>query len=415
MDFYELVSKAVGDLRKRQGLTPDALAKQSVLLPLLDTDDEYEAFERLQALAYKLGDDQDAKMLRAALAIGVDRLKNATARRTAARENGTFYGSVRAGFDAEDRAIKRLVKLLFKESSQANPAEDSAQAGPLEEEASHQPTNLDGFESAAEPQRWLKRRHLVLSAAACVAAGVLLAPAAWKGRSDDREKDSSYTEPTVELPNLDNTAGWGPQDRKMYSVKSPAPYAVFNSLTDQYTQGDERQFLQCRDNESDHWSTRIAAEDGHVYICYAWFSNAVAPNLDEGNLAAKLQNARFRIGAPEVMPAYNAGLTAKFMADNAFKVWASCNFVAEWPMTITYMPRSTFLITKHTEKKYGDKGMPMPDKWKDGEIVEGITTKQGALIGESKQDGIIGQTTGWVRFAIKIKFAKGIEFTDNAG
>ncbi|WEH33629.1 hypothetical protein PZB75_09730 [Streptomyces sp. AM 4-1-1] len=405
MGFYELAVTAIGELRKRQGLTPDALAKQPLLLQLLDTDDEYEGVERLAALAHRLGDDQDAKMLRASLAIDVDRLKNTTARRSAARVDGTFYGSERSIFDAEKRAIDRLVKLLLKEAEQTDALDQEAAA---EEEAE---TLEDKTPSPQPVERGLRRRHRLALLAIAVVSASLVVIQAWPDKSDKAadQKGSSAASP-VAIPesDLDHTSRWGPV-RKMYSVKSPAPYAAFNSLKDAYGFGDERGFLLCHDKrekqvDQRRWSNRIAAEDGHYYDCSAWFSNSVAPNLDKGNPAAQLHDARMEILVPENLPVYNPGLVAQFTADNAPDVWASCNFLAEKPLTIYYLPGSTFLTTRDTKKAHGGKGLRMADGAAHSS-PGGIAEAGGALIGENKQDGIVRQASGWVQFTILIEFS----------
>lgn len=403
MDFQNDLIKSVGALRRGQGLTPGALADQPLLLRYLDTDDRYEGVERLTALVSRLGDTQDALALRAALAVGVDRLKNTTARRRAAIEDGVFFGTERSIFNAEDRAIKELVELLLDDTAKRSKKSDpflAAASQPLEDDAPDEPASEhDPDASTEQPQH--RRRRLVLIAAMATLAlvvGGLVAHSLSDASSQGSKAPEGVSLPEVEL---DNTSGWGPE-RKMFSVTSPAPYAAFNSLKDQYTFGDEREFLSCRDKDEKEWHKRIAAEDDHIYICQAWFSNAVSPAWDEGNPAAQLQNARFHVGVPKHQPAYNAGLTGFLTADNTQTVWASCNFLAEKPMTIYYMPRSTFLITKATQKVHGKKGLPMPDKYKGEAIVEGVTEQQGALLGADKQDGIVRQSNGWVQFAVRI-------------
>ncbi|MFI1909606.1 hypothetical protein ACH444_27435 [Streptomyces microflavus] len=406
MGFYELAVTAVGDLRKRQGLTPDALAKQPMLLELLGTEDEYEGVERLTNLTNRLGDDQDAKILRASLAVGVDRLKNTTARRKAARLDGTFYGSERSIFDAEKRAIERLVKLLLKEVGQ-NEAVDQTPAAVEEGEASEDETSSP---PPAKPRQ--SRRHWLTPLAVVVVSVSILLIQIWPSGSSKNggQKRPSIASPvTIPVSELDHTStGWGPE-RKMYSVTNPAPYAAFNSLADAYSFGDEREFLLCHDKDEKevkerHWDNRIAVEDGHYYDCSAWFSNAVAPNLDEGNSAAQLHDARAEILVPPKMPLYNPGLVAQFTADNAPTVWATCIFLAEKPLNVYYIPGSTFLTTRDTKKKYGGKGLRMSDK-ADHLSPGGIAEDGGALIGDNKQDGIVRQASGWVQFTVLVKFA----------
>ncbi|WP_189148159.1 hypothetical protein [Streptomyces lacrimifluminis] len=425
---------AFEEMRRGEGVTPARLHARPWLLDLLSTpDDPVAGLAALDQTINALGDRPMTRAVRNALNVNMEWHGDLEERRQWAYgvnlpKNERFLGVSRGThIKYEKDGFAELAQLILTraatgkaEAKSGDPFLDAAQQ-PLDEGDGSQPPTV---EESAVPTRTLKivirRSHLVVLAVACLGAAAIVAPAAWDGEADKKATKSSASASPVAIPESDinHTSGWGPE-RKMYSVKKPAPYAVFNSLTDAYAFGDEREFLLCHEKEEKvnkrRWSNRIAAKDDQHYDCSAWFSNAVAPNLDEGNPAAQLHNARMKISVPADMPVYNPGLLAEFTADNAQTVWASCNFLAEKPITIHYIPGSTYLTTKKTQEKYGDKGLLMSDgdnnlfdPEDDDEAALGGIAKAatgGGLIGEGKQDGIVRQAGGWVQFTILVKFA----------
>ncbi|MEU3251088.1 hypothetical protein [Streptomyces sp. NPDC006997] len=420
---------AFEEMRRGEGVTPAKLNARPWLLDLLSTPgDPVAGLAALDQAINALGDRRVSRAVRNALNVNMEWHGDLEERREWAYgvnlpKNERFLGVSRGThIKYEKDGFAELAQLILaraatgkSEAESGDPFLDAAQQHLDEGDDSQTPT----AEESAVPTRTLKvvirHRHLVVLAVACLGAAAIIAPAAWDGETNKETPKASSSETPVKIPetDLDNSYGWGP-DRKMYSVKSPAPYAVFNSLTDQFTFGDEREFLLCHDEkeavDKRRWSNRIAAEDGHLYDCQAWFSNAVSPGLDKGNSAAQIHNARFKIGVRK-QPAYNPGLWGRLSADNAPAVWAACNFVAEKPMEILYIEDSTYLITKPTQEKHGDKGLPISDgddnifTPEDEGVLGGITKPDGALIGEERQDGILRQSPGWVQFTILVKFS----------
>ncbi|MBB1152471.1 hypothetical protein [Amycolatopsis dendrobii] len=203
---------------------------------------------------------------------------------------------------------------------------------------------------------------------------------------------------------IDNTHGWGP-DRKTFTSKTPAPYPVFNSITDSNPHGDERNFVQCHDladsgKPGAGWEDELIAHDQHSYECLIFFNNDAAANLDsiaspspfiEGNLAAKLQNARAQVILPSPHT-YNPAVVGMLTADNSnpAKVWDSCNLISPQPVTVEYQPGSARMFTNVTPKegiafKGGQQNM----------------VKDGVLLGD-KQDGYLGQNGGFILFTVKV-------------
>lgn len=412
-DEADLVT-AFKEMRQDGGVTPSKLTGRPWLLELLKTpNDPVAGLDVLDRLIQAMGDRPEARAVRNALNVKMEWHGKLDERRAWANDpniprDERFLGVSRGThITLEKRGFSELAQLLLTQSETKSGDDKSstetvapAEAGDTKDQSA----GMDESDTADTDRRTRRWTNSLLATAAIL----LLIGTALIGHTmlNDSSSDKTTTEDQREKTPLreeriDNTTTWGPS-RNMYSVKSPAPYAAFNSLKDQYTYGDERHFLTCRDEKSKEWHRRIAAEDNHYYVCQAWFSNAVAPNLDKDNSAAQLHNARMSITVPIDMPLYNPPLVASFTADNAPTVWAACNFLAERPISIYYIQDSTSLITKPTQEQYGDKGMPMPDRYDDeGEIAEGVTTQPGALIGESKQDGMVRQGNGWVQFTIQ--------------
>ncbi len=254
----------------------------------------------------------------------------------------------------------------------------------------------------------------LITAGATVVAALIAASIVFFSPTEDApSKDSEATEvapkaegtvggmpapsPSTEVmappqKDLDNSRGWGPP-RSTFTTKKPAPYVVFNSIVDNPAHGDERNFVQCRDkSDKGGWNDELIAHDGSTYECYAWFANNVASNLDNDNPAARMHNARVRIIDQDEF-AYNPGIVGFLSANNAITVWDSCNFLAPGRITIDYIPDTARMFTTETPEK----GLSLAEH-----RGEGLAGQEGLLLGESKQDGIIKQKTGYVLFDVKV-------------
>jgi hypothetical protein len=206
------------------------------------------------------------------------------------------------------------------------------------------------------------------------------------------------------LRKVNNTQDWGPK-RKTFKMRQPAPYPVFNSITDNPTEGDERNFVQCKDKEDPNREFRdtVLANDGHTYVCLIFFDNDVAPNLDSiaspnvgGNVAAKLQNARVKVQRP-LSAIYNPGVVGLLSADNTFTVWDSCNFIAPRRVKFSYVRGSAHLHVHDTPEG----GVPMKEVYRGSTMTAGILSPAGALLGD-KQDGYLGQHAGFVLLEFRV-------------
>lgn len=75
---------------------------------------------------------------------------------------------------------------------------------------------------------------------------------------------------------------WGPS-RTTYTNASPAPYATFNSITDNVALGDERNFVRIRDASVDDsvFVDELEIVPGKEYEVYIYYHNDAASNTNE--------------------------------------------------------------------------------------------------------------------------------------
>ncbi|MET4669140.1 hypothetical protein [Streptomyces sp. PvR018] len=436
MSFQEDVQSSIEALRKeRAGLNPETLAKQPILLSFLDTSDPAEGARRLVGLVNQLADtddpseQDDALALRAAMAVGFDRLKNVSARRRALRESGHFYRTERTQFYAEDRARERLVTLVigYKNHQTDGTSLDesehkiaAASGEPDDQPPSPAPGKKARFtkflsdqidpvaEERLKSRGYSKDIFLPIAAVAIVlTVGVVGLNQGWLAKRGSASGTDTSTAPPQAVisaspdAKIDNSGGWGP-DRKTFTMEKPAPYPVFNSITNSRPHGDERNFVQCRDKEGENrdYRDQVIAEDGHSYICYLFFNNAITPGFgsrvidgkEYPNPASALQNAKARVLLPS-KALYNPGVKGILSADNSTSVWDSCNFVAPKRVKFAYVPGSATLHTKGVAKG----GVAL----KESDVTSGLMTEGGALLGD-RQDGYLYQHGGHLLFELTV-------------
>ncbi|MBO7132360.1 isopeptide-forming domain-containing fimbrial protein [Candidatus Saccharibacteria bacterium] len=66
---------------------------------------------------------------------------------------------------------------------------------------------------------------------------------------------------------------WGPE-RTTFTWDDPAPYATFNSITDNPSVGDERNFVRIREvSDDEHYKDEVELEVGKTYEVYIYYHN----------------------------------------------------------------------------------------------------------------------------------------------
>ncbi|OIP86002.1 hypothetical protein COV88_02760 [Candidatus Saccharibacteria bacterium CG11_big_fil_rev_8_21_14_0_20_41_19] len=74
---------------------------------------------------------------------------------------------------------------------------------------------------------------------------------------------------------------WGPS-RPTYTIANPADHVTFNSIIDNPSHGDERNFVQVREATASNtaYADSISLISGHEYVVYVYYHNNAATNLN---------------------------------------------------------------------------------------------------------------------------------------
>lgn len=190
---------------------------------------------------------------------------------------------------------------------------------------------------------------------------------------------------------------WGP-DRPTFTYENPAPYVTFNSITDNPTQGDERNFVQIKDDSAPNstYGENVNLVPGKDYDVYVYYHNNAASNLNDAahNYKGIAHGAFMRVQMPATVNAGDkARITAFVGASNANpgQVWDEAYGTAtNGSVALRYVPGSA-VIHSHGAVN----GQVMPDSL--------YTT--GAPLGYDKLDGNLpgcNQYAGYVIFKVHV-------------
>lgn len=193
---------------------------------------------------------------------------------------------------------------------------------------------------------------------------------------------------------------WGPQDRPTYTWESPATKPVFNSMTNNPSLGDERNFVRVREYGTDNkYEDYVDITPGKEYEVYVYYHNNASAtfNSDGSGIA---QNVRLTTESPAHL---DAGKTAVIKGTitwgtegNMQNVWDTAFLTAKEQVTLSYVANSA------TIHNGGDA---------DGQILDADAMfDYGVLLAyTTKHWGIIpgcNEYAGYVTFRLK---AEGVE------
>ena len=182
---------------------------------------------------------------------------------------------------------------------------------------------------------------------------------------------------------------WGPS-RPTFTQAHPASYVTFDSITDNPTVGDERNFVRIREDGNGNYGDNVNFEPGKVYDVTVYYHNNAAANL---NLVAN--NTTLKMEVPGVVKAgVNAALTGTISASNAnpTSVWdeAYGKNNTNGDILLRYVSNSATFVSNGAVN-----GQKLPDSL--------FTT--GAKLGYNAQDGNVpgcNQYAGYVNFKIRV-------------
>ena len=139
---------------------------------------------------------------------------------------------------------------------------------------------------------------------------------------------------------------WGPE-RKTFTWADPAPYATFNSITDNPSLGDERNFVRVREvKEGERFKDEVTIEAGKIYEVYIYYHNN-ADAHDVGKTAIGIADgASVKSSFPATINAgEKATVTATLLASDTdpLAVWDGAYLIASENVKLEYVPGTAII------------------------------------------------------------------------
>ncbi len=190
---------------------------------------------------------------------------------------------------------------------------------------------------------------------------------------------------------------WGPSaNRPLFSIKNPADYVTFNSITDNPVHGFEPNFMQIREATADNstYADSIALQAGKEYVVYMYYHNNAKTSLNASGVGIA-QGARIEAKIPAIVPngSTNTAAMGYVSATNATpgSVYDDIFFknTTGGDISLRYVPGSATIHSKGAIN-----GKTLPDS-----IVSG-----GTALGYNALDGIVpgcNEYAGYVTFRVK--------------
>lgn len=139
---------------------------------------------------------------------------------------------------------------------------------------------------------------------------------------------------------------WGP-DRTTYTWEDPAPYATFNSITNNPQVGDERNFVRIREViNGNKFGDEVTAEPGKIYEVYIYYHNN-ADAHDVGKTAIGIADgATVKSSFPAIVRAgQRATVTATVSAADTdpLAVWDGAYINSNQDLYLRYVPGTAII------------------------------------------------------------------------
>lgn len=184
---------------------------------------------------------------------------------------------------------------------------------------------------------------------------------------------------------------WGPS-RETFTTAVPARYVTFNSITDNPSQGDERDFMLVRDSADSNatYTNQVNLTANHQYVVYVYYHNNAAANL-----GLKAYDTYVRAEIPAIVDNGKTGVIANsyVRSSNATPTEVyddiSFNNNTGGDIALRYVPGSTTIHNLGAT---------------NGQTLSDNIVTTGAIIGYNSLDGIIpgcNQYAGYVTFKVQ--------------
>ena len=178
------------------------------------------------------------------------------------------------------------------------------------------------------------------------------------------------------------TWAWGPE-RATFTMEKPATYPIFNSITDNPTIGDERDFVRVGEINADVTELRneVKVTPGKKYLVYVYYHNnasATFNTAEQNRSGVAFETKMSSTFAETVTPEKRGKITATIMANNSEPgaVWDEAYLVVD---------------EGEVQLKYVDGSAKIYNDW--GTNRETLSTKlfteEGTYLGLNALDGVI--------------------------
>ena len=186
----------------------------------------------------------------------------------------------------------------------------------------------------------------------------------------------------LSVAGLASASAWGPE-RTTFTMEQPASYPTFNSITNNPTIGDERDFVRVGEIDADVTDLKNEVEvvPGRQYLVYVYFHNNASSTYNDkahNNVGVALRTRMSSSFSTVLTPTEKGTITATITADNS-------NPASVWDEA--YMTTATDKVLLHyvagSAKIYND--------WKaNGSVMpSSLFTEEGTLIGLNALNGVI--------------------------
>ncbi len=179
-----------------------------------------------------------------------------------------------------------------------------------------------------------------------------------------------------------SASAWGPE-RTTFTMESPASYPTFNSITNNPTIGDERDFVRVGEIDADvtDLKNEVKVVPGRQYLVYVYFHNNASSTYNDSahnNVGVALRTRMSSSFSTVLTPENKGTITATITAENS-------NPLSVWDEA--YMTTDTEKVLLHyvagSAKIYNDwraNGSVMPSS---------LFTEEGTLVGLNALNGVI--------------------------
>ena len=182
-----------------------------------------------------------------------------------------------------------------------------------------------------------------------------------------------------------SASAWGPE-RTTFTMEKPATYPTFNSITDNPTIGDERDFVRVGEINADvtNLKNEVKVVPGREYLVYIYFHNNASAtfNTKEHNYSGVARVARMSSAFSKVLtPENRAAISATITADNSNpgSVWDEAYLTTDTEkVTLRYVAGSAKIYVDAT-------------RWKlnGSSVSTALFTEAGTLLGLNDFNGVI--------------------------